>query len=125
MQSGKADTKMNRTRNKRKPKPKPGGAKLNVAVDKGLEQNAGDVSRALIRGAVNGNPTCLHLLIRWAEDAEFAEECMAAHSNEIERWLAELKKEAEEAEAREKEAEAKKNAAPASNTAGATSSSMH
>jgi hypothetical protein len=116
---------MNRTRHKRKPKPKPGGAKLNVAVDKALEEHAGCVSRALIHGAENGNPTCLHLLIRWAEDAEFAEQCVAAHSNEIERWIAELKKEAEEAEAKEKEAEAAKNAAPASNTGGAISPSTN
>ena len=77
---------MNRTRkNKSKPKPKPGGAKLNVAVDQELEKNAGSVSRALIDQAIKGNPTCLHLLIRWAEDAEFAEQCMTAHSDAIER----------------------------------------
>lgn len=125
MQSGKAETKMNRTRNKRKPKPKPGGAKLNVAVDKDLEENAGKVSKALINQAIGGNPTALHLLIRWAENAEFAEECVTAHSSLIEKWLADLEKEAEEAQAKEKEAEAAKNAASASNTAGTASQSTN
>lgn len=74
---------MNRTQNKRKPKPKPGAAKLNVDLDKKLEVSAGDISDALIALAKERNPTALHLILRWAENAEFAEECAEVNGKTV------------------------------------------
>lgn len=97
---------MNRTSRTPKPKapPRPGAAKLNLAVDKEIGIHSARITKALVGQAIEGNPTCLHLLIRWAENAEFAQECISAHGSELTKWIAELEEETKETE----EEEAKK-----------------
>lgn len=117
---------MNRTQTKkRKASPRPGAAKLNLSVDQEIGKHSAMITRALIEQAEKGNPTCLHLLIRWAEDAEFAEECISTYGAELTKWIGELEKELKEAEekaANEKAAGASPQASalspkPASNNA--------
>lgn len=86
---------------KRTATPRPGAAKLNLSVDQELEKNAARITRALIAQATSGNPTCLHLLIRWAENAEFAQQCIDTYGSELVKWIDDLEKELKELEEEE------------------------
>lgn len=96
---------MKQSANQPKPQPRPGAAKLNLNVDEEIGKNSGKITRALVTQAIFGNPTALQLILHWAKDAEFAEECLKTHGTKFAEWIAEI--EAELAE--DATAEAAKN----------------
>lgn len=113
MRSGKAERNMSRTRNKRRPKPKPGAAKLNVDLDKKLAINSDGITTALIELAKDKNPTALHLILRWAEDAEFAEQCQNVHDSLLERYVAAVRADLDKEEKERAQQQSAATAVPA------------
>ena len=83
---------MYRTRSKQKAKPRPGAAKLNAILDGKIGEKAVEISDSLVNAAVQGNPTCIHIVVNLSKDAEFAQECLKVYSESlIDQWEREVK----------------------------------
>ena len=78
---------------KRRALPRPGAAKLNIAVDNEIGKNSDGLSRKLISEFLRGNPTAMNIVVRWSEDAEFAEECVKVHGKTLNQFLNEIEAE--------------------------------
>lgn len=91
---------MTRTKKQRRPTPRPGAAKLGVELDKKIGENAPELSQKLITDFLEGSPTAQNIIARWAEDAQFAQQCVRVHGKTLTQLLQEIEAEQAEADAK-------------------------